>query len=87
MSYWKPCPKCETGTVRTSTDRYGDYLRCINCGMTADLPVGVATYSQVQRHLQALCRVYDGVVPVPVAPAPVEALPATAAFRETALAA
>lgn len=87
MSYWKPCPKCETGTVRTSTDRWGDYLRCINCGMTTELPVGVATHSQVQRHLQSLVSVYADVPEPVAAPAPAEVLPAVAPVRETALAA
>ncbi len=38
MLLFNACSKCETGTLRVSSDEWGEYLRCINCGMTTELP-------------------------------------------------
>lgn len=60
MNYWKPCPKCQTGTLKISGDQWGDYLRCINCGLTSDLPENCRTPDQVRMELLRLHRQFAG---------------------------
>ena len=56
MTYFKPCPKCQTGTLRISGDQWGDYLRCINCGLTSSLPENCRTRQQIRNELIRLHR-------------------------------
>lgn len=60
MIYWKPCPKCQTGTLRLSGDQWGNYLRCINCGLTSDLPNGCTSPEVIRSEIARLHRHFAG---------------------------
>jgi hypothetical protein len=48
MMLFKACPRCN-GDLRETTDLYGRYVSCIQCGHTRDLPdvrFGVKTAGQ-----------------------------------------
>lgn len=54
MMMFKACPRCG-GDVRESSDMYGRYVSCVQCGHSADVPeprVVAATY-QVVEHKDA----------------------------------
>lgn len=54
MTYWRPCPKCETGTITQSEDQWGRFLRCINCALMHDLPETCKTDAQISVELMNL---------------------------------
>jgi hypothetical protein len=37
MMLFKACPRCN-GDVRETSDMYGSYVSCVQCGHSADLP-------------------------------------------------
>jgi hypothetical protein len=53
---FKACPRC-AGDVRESSDIYGNYLSCVQCGHSVDIPepqsVSVRVASQVIEHKDA----------------------------------
>ncbi len=56
MLYFKSCPRCQTGTVEYSSDSWGQYLQCLNCGLMKDLPDGAdpkASLAQIRREINA----------------------------------
>lgn len=73
MSYWKPCPKCITGTLRLSEDQWGHFLRCINCGLMSDLPDNCRTPDQVRTELYRLHRQFGGAGTATAADSPLAA--------------
>lgn len=34
----KSCPRCATGDILSDRDVYGEYIQCLACGYTHDLP-------------------------------------------------
>ncbi len=37
MIFFKACPRCR-GDVELSSDPYGGYVQCLQCGFTRDVP-------------------------------------------------
>jgi len=37
MLFFHACPKCRTGVVEFSSDTFGAYLQCLNCGLTVNM--------------------------------------------------
>ncbi|MDA0264621.1 MAG: hypothetical protein O3A93_10795 [Chloroflexi bacterium] len=44
MMYLKECPKCQ-GDLYEGSDMYGQYVSCLQCGYSRDLPVASVTES------------------------------------------
>ena len=49
MLYFRACPKCQTGTVEHNNDPWGNYIKCVNCGFTRDLPDGANAAAELKR--------------------------------------
>ena len=41
MYFLKQCPRC-SGDLTTDSDRYGDFISCLQCGLCKDIQAGTA---------------------------------------------
>ena len=66
MFHLKGCPKCR-GDLELSSDRYGSFERCLQCGYVKDIPETTATASwlgpdSTRRHLSGKRKLPQGMV-------------------------
>ena len=77
MIQLKACPRCQ-GDMYQSSDHYGAYMLCAQCGHTQDVPVpDMALLKQTPAPVPALLKQAPAPVPALLkqAPAPIRALP------------
>ena len=41
MYFLKQCPRC-SGDLTTDSDRYGDFISCLQCGLCKDIQAGTS---------------------------------------------
>ncbi len=53
MIFFKACPRCR-GDIELSSDPYGRYVQCLQCGLTRDVPDTHSIVAQTAARVRGL---------------------------------